>query len=1441
MKIIIKNIGKYKMKKIYFSVMLCMVLVFGKMVINAQTYNTNDSIRVRNFLIQSSANADKSNGEQLYIAFNADLPTTWGGFYWVEDTKTGEMRLDSIDIPNRNLAGNLNLKGCDSLKVVHCQGNFINSFSIDDIVILNCSNNVIELLDLSSAVKLKELYCNDNKLSFMDIHNSNTLQIFKAQNNDLSFATLIMPSKYAMLDKSGWQIGSQNDFKPDEVLKAGSNHYCEGGVIDFSTLRGLDYVWLAAPPFPPTILQVGSDYSASNNNIFEFSEDNMDRSRMVYCTITNPDTHYDLEMKTVSFIVLHYYNVNDVSKLRYFLEQPSLETGKKNGEKININYNADVPRSYGVTWKTFLNDYGKNEMRCISIDTFEYKELAGHLDVSNMTELEQIFITGNAIESIRFENNYSLWRVNCSQNELTELNIEEIPELLVLVCNDNFIEELDASNNKFIAYIDANNNALSEINLDNLSRLKELYCSNNKLTELNVSNLKNIERLHLDNNYVKELNLDVLTSLQRFSANNNLLTELNLSNCVNLLNISVTNNQLVKLDLTGLLLSDIERLDCSNNKLNFNTILLPVRSFNTFPVYLHPQDLIGKDNFNYHNNEYYTKNAFIDLSEYIYPGAQTSFQLYIIGTNGIEYPNGNAIFDGKFNISSIEGQKIIIKAVCAAFPNLTLTTPIITAKYEFDSNDVAKVRAFLNQYSKFGDENNELTNGKILNPNYDSVLPETFSVVWQSFNGVYRLFAVNWQNVSDLKGKLDLANCNKLSTINIACSDNLYRNDITSLNLSNCIELRLIFASYCQLETLSAINCSNLDYINCAHNKISSDVNLLNSKDITFIDFTDNKIENLLVSPLPNLTNLYVGFNKLPTLNITGNNTLMDLECNDNLLSELNIGNITTLIHLNSSNNKISEIDLGGNTELRLLYCNNNQLNSLVLDNCIKLSALTCANNKLDNLDLLGIPYLYQLDAENNALTFRTLQYKEIPNEISLHPQEIVRPVEIENHILRGDTLDLSKYFIEDDTIIANIILRYMSSGNIVDNNLYNLSNHIITNFHSTLADTSLYCEMTHSHYPGLVLKTIYFNTKKPWRYNEDEVTALRNFLNQQSKIEDITNGLYLSENYNSNDPETFPGVEWIPIDPEFRTARIKWNDRPDLQGNINFNCMQKLDTLQINGLISDKTGVDSVVIDNCISLKEIQLQNNHISKIKIEKCKKLEVVNLSNNDLTLLDLSGLDSIYRLDISKNALTFTSFNLTSKPESIQWWIQRELVPNNVTMITTEGDYNYELRDSVINLAEFGNDVTYSWYDENDNIISSIHYYGNGAFVIPKNLNNKVMYCLLTATDSLKLGLILKTVNFYVDFPVSILENLVANNSVYPNPTNNYVTIDIDEELASEKLNVNIINTAGNIVKTFLQTNYNSQLILNLTDLNNGAYFIQIFTDKKRILYPIVISK
>jgi hypothetical protein len=162
-----------------------------------------------------------------------------------------------------------------------------------------------------------------------------------------------------------------------------------------------------------------------------------------------------------------------------------------------------------------------------------------------------------------------------------------------------------------------------------LINLKEIQCNNNVLTELKVELLDNIEIINCDNNELTTLKTDALTKLRLLSANNNFIARINLTAAKDLERISVNDNKLTWLNLSTL--TGVSHIECSNiiepdnNKLNFTTLMLP-ENIGSIPIsnkILHPQDTIGREQFDLIDGDYFSQGIKIDLSDYMYPDAES--------------------------------------------------------------------------------------------------------------------------------------------------------------------------------------------------------------------------------------------------------------------------------------------------------------------------------------------------------------------------------------------------------------------------------------------------------------------------------------------------------------------------------------------------------------------------------------------------------------------------------------------------------------------------------------------------------------------------------------------------------------------------------------------------------------------------------------------------
>ena len=113
-------------------------------------------------------------------------------------------------------------------------------------------------------------------------------------------------------------------------------------------------------------------------------------------------------------------------------------------------------------------------------------------------------------------------RLNCSNNELTTLDVSENSELEDLDCSYNRLKTFNLGNkNSKIKKIKVNNNFLGYANqrvsqanavsaivgLENITTLTDFDCSNNQITNLNLSTNPNLANLNVSNNLLTSLDL----------------------------------------------------------------------------------------------------------------------------------------------------------------------------------------------------------------------------------------------------------------------------------------------------------------------------------------------------------------------------------------------------------------------------------------------------------------------------------------------------------------------------------------------------------------------------------------------------------------------------------------------------------------------------------------------------------------------------------------------------------------------------------------------------------------------------------------------------------------------------------------------------------------------------------------------------------------------
>jgi len=105
-------------------------------------------------------------------------------------------------------------------------------------------------------------------------------------------------------------------------------------------------------------------------------------------------------------------------------------------------------------------------------------EVSTHSYGYSSTSAHTVTITGKKIVLL-----------DCSDNQLTDLNVSNNTELIGLLCNNNQLTNLDVSNNTELNALRCNNNQLTKLDLSNNMKLTDvneflaLNCSNNKFSD----------------------------------------------------------------------------------------------------------------------------------------------------------------------------------------------------------------------------------------------------------------------------------------------------------------------------------------------------------------------------------------------------------------------------------------------------------------------------------------------------------------------------------------------------------------------------------------------------------------------------------------------------------------------------------------------------------------------------------------------------------------------------------------------------------------------------------------------------------------------------------------------------------------------------------------------------------------------------------------------
>ena len=194
--------------------------------------------------------------------------------------------------------------------------------------------------------------------------------------------------------------------------------------------------------------------------------------------------------KELSASVRLVVKLDGISKSSEYVPMiPIVDSGAETGENINI------PDIY---FKAYL------------VDNFDVNG-DGEISVDEALAVKEINIASSSlpIRSLSgIEHFTKLEKLDCSGNNLSEVDLKSNAALRTLNCSDNSLTALDLSDKLYLTDVDCSGNKINNLLLTNACGLRNLDCSDNDIEEINLHDGQFISRLDCYSNPIKKLVLD---------------------------------------------------------------------------------------------------------------------------------------------------------------------------------------------------------------------------------------------------------------------------------------------------------------------------------------------------------------------------------------------------------------------------------------------------------------------------------------------------------------------------------------------------------------------------------------------------------------------------------------------------------------------------------------------------------------------------------------------------------------------------------------------------------------------------------------------------------------------------------------------------------------------------------------------------------------------
>ena len=153
------------------------------------------------------------------------------------------------------------------------------------------------------------------------------------------------------------------------------------------------------------------------------------------------------------------------------------------------------------------NEISYQEASAVTALRLRQSYISNLSDLVHFTNLRFLDCSDNDVSNINLNIFQPLYYLNCSNNNISSLDLAQCSSLAYLLFDDNNFSNPDFSNNQSLKTIFCNRNNIATLNLDGLNDLQYLSCAGNLLTSIDLSNNPSFIGLGCEYNNLVNINI----------------------------------------------------------------------------------------------------------------------------------------------------------------------------------------------------------------------------------------------------------------------------------------------------------------------------------------------------------------------------------------------------------------------------------------------------------------------------------------------------------------------------------------------------------------------------------------------------------------------------------------------------------------------------------------------------------------------------------------------------------------------------------------------------------------------------------------------------------------------------------------------------------------------------------------------------------------------